>query len=69
MGFYTTFFYCNFENLFLEFKTATYLHSNVNIVQLKRGIRQRNSSLSPKLFTLVLEDVFKKKDWSQKATL
>lgn len=45
--------------------TAIYhLHDRMNKVPLRRGVRQ-DDTLSPKLFTLTLEDVFKKLEWSE----
>jgi len=41
------------------------LHKSSNKINAKRGIRQ-GDVISPKLFTLVLEDIFKNLKWETK---
>lgn len=41
------------------------LHTQTNPIKMKKGVRQ-GDTISPKLFTLCLEDIFKKLNWDDK---
>ena len=46
--------------------TSTFkLHNNSNKVPIRRGVRQ-GDTISPKLFTAVLEGIFKNLNWEDK---
>ena len=46
--------------------TSTFkLHNNSNKVPIRKGVRQ-GDTISPKLFTAVLEDIFRNLNWEDK---
>ena len=52
------------EEIYKESTATIKLHKSSNKIPIQKGVRQGNT-ISPKLITAVLEEVFKNFDWKQ----
>ena len=51
--------------LYTDSSVTVYLHKESEKIRIKRGVRQ-GDTISPKLFTATLENIFRRLNWENK---